>query len=315
MSLSPGVASAISRIEERNFTDSDVRTLLVGARGKCGSILQEFGDLVAHPERDRGSIHNHILLFHARMEMFLKYQGSEKRPIPIDGTCDWWLKPLLLHTARTAEKSQLKKRLGVIPVQLEREIEKFFPREAFPTRLALPIRPNEFNGRLFEIIKFCGSFIKVSPLFTEASLEAELSSLLEKYIGKIDARLKADLLACLLVLAHNSKYLLPNGTFGECTLRIHEQSFDNMSLDDVKLYIGLPHGKLSVFASAPVPSGPIKDQRVIQALLQTSLCSEIYFDPQLIKVDSSGCQKFDLDCNLKFEKTDAYPISGIKERN
>lgn len=169
MIQSVSVRASLRRIRERSFTEADVRTVLIEMREGAGPLVREVGDLIAHPRRDRGVTFSYLIHCLSRMTMFVKYQGTDMVPFPVDGSCDWWLKDYLLCQADDFEDKEIKASLSVKRKQIKREIASYFPPKPFPDRLSR--RPGQ---RLIEVVNFLCTRMKSQPAFPYTQTRSEV---------------------------------------------------------------------------------------------------------------------------------------------
>lgn len=299
------VRASLKRIKERSFTEADVRTVLIEMREHAGPLIREVGDLIAHPQRDRGVTFSYLIHCLSRMTMFVKYLGTDKIPFPVDGSCDWWLKDWLLSQAGDFDDREIKGSLSVKRKQIKREIEGYFPPKPFPDRLSKPC-----DQRLVDIINFLCTRIKSQPAFPYSQTRKEVQDLLINVGLPVDSALIDDFVVCICMLFHGSKFILPNGSKGECEFCIEPRPPEVTERDGRQYAILSPHGSFGVNATADVAHSP-KGLRVSFPLIDTAIQTDDYVDDALIKVDEHNIRRIDLRSDLQFSRDRQRPLGPV----
>lgn len=292
----------IGRVRRRQFTESDIKAILVGIRGKCGPILQEIGDLIAHHERNRGAVHGHILESHARVSMLTKYQLEPKSTFPTDGSCDWWLRAFLLGQVKHYPKKETKQALNVIPLQLSREIQKYFPSGLFPTKLL------KLDRRFFDILEFLSTKLVSYPIYKQSDALDEIRDLLKKVNADVDQELSTDVLVCLAILLHKSQYVLPYDGVGTCELTVDQRPPAISERGGTQSAQATPHGALKVTSQSGVKVNG-KEIKFAFPLLDTEIQTDDYVDPILIESNEKAVPFISLDVPLQFDRKLRFPIA------
>lgn len=219
--LSSTALSSAKRIEQHRFTEADVKAVIIEVREKgFDSPIKEIGDLIAHPKKDRGDSRDHLIMCYAQVAKFTKYQSNHKENFPNDGSCDWWLKPLLKGQIDNFKDKDIRKTLGKNKKYIKKELRSYFPdNEQFPTELV-----KGPDRRFFEIINKMFSIIKSSPpsVFEYGRLRNGITKLLESLSINSDKSLIDNLIVCICIIFHKSEFLLPHGETGFCKLNIEQ---------------------------------------------------------------------------------------------
>lgn len=305
MILSASVRASLKRIRERSFTEADVRTVVMEMRERAGPLIREVGDLIAHPQRDRGVTFFYLIHCLARMTMFVKYQVANKVPFPVDGSCDWWLKDYLLCQADDFDDREIKRSLSVKRKQIKREIKGYFPPTPFPDHLAKPL-----DQRLIDIINLFCTKIKSQPAFPYVQIRKEVQALLTSVGLPLDTALIDDFVVCICILFHGSKFTLPYGSRGECELHIEPRTPETIERDGQQYAILSPHGSLKLHAIADVVHSA-NGLRVAFPLIDTDIQTDTYVDEALIKVDEHGFRRIDLGTDLQFSREQQKPLGPV----
>lgn len=268
-------------------------------------LIREVGDLIAHPQRDRGVTFSYLIHCLSRMTMFVKYQGTNKVPFPVDGSCDWWLKDYLLSQAGDFDDREIKRSLSVKRKQIKREIDGYFPSKPFPDRLSKPC-----DQRLIDIINFLCTRIKSQPAFSYSQTRREVRELLTNVGLPVDEALIDDFIVCICILFHKSKFILPYGSKGECEFYIEPRPPEVIERDGRQYAILSPHGSFKVNAIADV-AHPSNGLRVSFPLIDTTIQTDDYVDDALVKVDEHNMRHIDLKSDLQFSRSRQKPLGPV----
>lgn len=302
--VSGSVKASLGRVRDRKFTEADVRTIIIEMRELSGPLIREVGDLIAHPKRDRGVTFSYLIHCLSRMTMFVKYQGTDKIPIPSDGTCDWWLQDYLLAQADDFEDREIKRALSVKRKQIKREIKSYFPPTQFPQQLA---KPND--QRFWEIVALLTTKIVSKPAFPHETIAKEIKSLLENLGIEASADLVDDFVVCICLLFHRSSFDLPHGSKGNCELGLEPHEPEPFVRDGEESAILTPHGDFQVNAIADIAHGD-KPIRVAFPLITTRLSSERYVSDALVQTGEQGFRYINLKGDLQFVRSEDKPLAS-----
>lgn len=296
------LVASLRRINRNEFTEADVKALLIDARDKgIGRAVKEIGDLVAHSERDQGMSQNHVALMFGRFSIMATYQLG-KKPFPIDGTCDWWLKQYVLGQLSLVGRRILREKLGGDFKKLRREVTSYFPEGDFPTTMARPV------DRRFELI--LNTMIRLLKVNHVAALQSdvvrqEFSALISRY-GIEPSRIN-HLIACAATLFHGATFKMPGGEVVSSTLVVIERPPETYEIEGQQYAKITRHGGIRVCVEVPVLH---KDRTIgmVFELFDTTLQSDEWIQDNLYKTDVDGLPHYELGEHLSFDSRQTRPI-------
>ncbi len=261
MNVNPKIIEVLSRraqsIENGTFDEDTVKLFLIEIRdylpGK--SILREVADFVAHPERDRGLIHESVNYMYYRAKvLFEQLDGS----IQLDLNN---LRPELYYVVHWHFK-KIKPNRSVI--EYLQNTYKKDPR----TQVFHPIKRDFARFAIY--IKEAASLLSIESAIKEEDLQKELLlALPQVHLDSISQKIKerwSEFLLCILVLLHRSHFLMPDKSIASAYLSLRPT--DNME----KHLIGL-NATVKPTTGKPGISFPV---------IESNLSAEEYFSNSLL---------------------------------
>lgn len=296
--MTPSLKRIRSNIIAGKATESDFQILFLQTRDKkFGPFIREMGDLIAHPEKDRGPIFDRLIYHRAQVDLLANKLERLKKPelISRDGSCIWWLRHYMLARIKESHKEIFNehriiksKQIKIIKDQFASQIDQF------PRCIKQPL-----DLRFTAILQTLSNTINTRGPFTEDDAYDDISKLL-LFLG-IDASdiLMQDILMSILVCVHNSEYHFPNGDRVRLRIGIEKRMPNDKNRSYLEIFS--PHGYIMLNCSNPVEG---ENGVVIQVAFQffrSTINSEAYLHEDLIKFGGElNTPYFDLDCDLEF---------------
>lgn len=296
--MKPVLKSIRSRILDETVTESDIHVLFAHTREKnCGPFIRDIGDLVVHPDKDRGPLFDAMVFHRAQVELLAhKIEGYRRSDIIYkDASCDWWLLPYMTVSLERRHKSVTKK-LGLTRKQQKEIIRKQFEGQKgrYPTRVTGPVY-QEF----FDMLGQYSSVLESQGPFTEKQARVGIEKVLKFLKIRVTQETVNDLLACIFVCVHNSEFNLPNGDTARIQLTVNTESVDGEK-ESAPRPVGSPHGYLHLTSQSPMMTLDGRQGNIGLSFFVSSLRSEDYLDDDLIVAGEHSIQRFDLDCDIEF---------------
>lgn len=215
------IDASIKRMNSGVFSEETVKSILIYVRNeKYGGLIREVGDLVAHPERDKGFARDKLFEFCLQMTAVFKYKLKNRQIFPRDGSCDWWTKPFLLSHIKDFRRKEIIKNLGCNEKELKKEILEYFDESDFPVVM------KKYDKRFAHIFDFMSSMMSSEShsVFDASSMRSELRVLFSN-IG-VDKSIIDLFIIAIMVIFHKSNFVLPNKIIANSELNLSPDGYD-----------------------------------------------------------------------------------------
>ena len=214
----------IDRIEGGNFDLNDIDNLFMKLRGFSGTrkVFKDITHFVAHnTERDTGLAKDGMEAIYLRMKFFALYQTVKnidfRQPFPI------WIKRTLKFQLELLDEETLKKELDKNKNQVKNILDRSFRdnHKAGTTMI------KKYNEEIYQVIKVLLGWIIVKPVYTGKQFYEELLKVLNenkiRYSTSGMHLQKEKILISVLLLFHNTRFLLKDGRHGVCILKTDKE--------------------------------------------------------------------------------------------
>ncbi len=213
------IKEKINVIQSNKFNIDDVEILLINirdfARDKKFSLLLEFCDFIAHPDRNKGIIHDEIDIFYSKFKYAPTQLGDQLDYNNIDNIV---FKTLFDKAIDQLTDVFLMQNLNKNSVELKTHILKKLVKKQAGSYKAVDIKAIE---ELRNIQKVCNQIPPQIHVLTEGSLFDEIKVCVKDLSNDIGFlfeehefdKIKNNLILCFLEIIQNCKILLHDGKF------------------------------------------------------------------------------------------------------
>lgn len=294
--MNPILRSIRGRIIDATVTESDFQILFLQTREKkIGPFIREMGDLIAHPEKDRGPILDRLIYHKAQVDLLANKLERLKKPeiIGPDGRCAWWLRHYMLTRWKESHKEVFQKH-KIVKSKQEKIIKRQFPSKSrlFPANIKEPL-----DRRFVDMLQTFSSLINTEGPFTEDDAYRDIKNLLDFLNLDQDELLIQDILMSMLVCVHNAEYSFPNGE--KVKLRLHIERMPTTEETSIESAF-TPHGHVSLICTNPVVGEHGQETQMAFAFFKSKINTEDYLHDDLLTKDENGRPYFDLNRDLEF---------------
>lgn len=306
----PTLRGVRDRIIDGSVTASDLNILFLQTRDeRFGSFIRDMGDLIAHPNKDKGPIIERLIYHRAQVELLgnklERINGSEI--IFKDGSCEWWLRHYMLARIEESQNEILLKH-GIIKSEQIKIVKNQFPhkKNEFQEKIKPPL-----DQRFFEMLKTFSSLISKEGPFSESDAHADISRLINFLDIEYTQKLSCDFLMCMMVNIHNAEFLFPNGE--KVSLRLHVERTPAPGVEQKDWEFWSPHGDIQLISTSYVESENGRNVGISMPFFKTEIRSEDYLHNDLITSGPHGTHSFDLAKDIEYRQ-DAPRIIEYKSR-
>lgn len=211
--LSNSARSAGRRIRDGNFNESDVRSVLIELREKgCPFLVKEFGDMVAHPARDRGDLFERAKLWYGKGAFLIEAYDIKRIS---DFSSEWWFDSFVLFQLSKVRKNELRDITGV-----SFSAAKSLLKSLISSPASLRANLIVMNSDLQNILYFICQEIDANPFYKQESVRSiskfiALTVCGAKHINAID-----NVECCLLLMLHKLRFDLPQGNVATFSMQV-----------------------------------------------------------------------------------------------
>ena len=252
MNISVKVKSSIQnkleKIKNDSFNEDDIKLLLIDIREDIReeSLLREFADFIAHPNRDKGifnkTLNARYLKFKLLDEQKEKLTEEQQKQIKterqfsdfmlgaintekvekkifeilfIDGLAD--IDDKLFNTHYPISKKQVRK---LISDSYELDTEKKY----------YLLKSKKDFARVDDALKFIRGTIQAKPVFNQTTFEKEIQKAISRTVNVLNLdksylvavkKHSKSILLCILCLLHDAKFIFHDNHIGTCFLSLY----------------------------------------------------------------------------------------------
>jgi hypothetical protein len=303
--------SALSRIREKRYTESDVESFYLKYRDeKAGPFIREVGDFIAHPKRKRGTTLDTTVYEFAQPAFMMRFQSGNKAAFISQGECPWWLKPYLVGKIKETSAKELKSSCGLTKAEASKCVEEWFPKKtAYPTYIDC-----RRKAALFGMVNLFSKKIQGQVVFQKLAAHDELSRIFTKESLPLE-EIPLFLLATAIVLSGKTCEITDGFS---ASVQLQVDPIRTIKLDHIPVPEGanfhycrvLPDGNLRVIVVTQNDTGDGSPSFAVD-LINLEIDTEQYFCRSLIEVDDHQIPRLNLSRQLSFERASNPMISAV----
>lgn len=213
----------VDKIQAGSFDENDIDNLFMRLRAYSAGfrVFREAADFVAHNDaRDRGLLNESLEAFHLSFKYFLEYGMPGVRSLDVSKPVPIYIKKLMKYQVDKCKPEDLREKFNVTPERLKSRIDNFFKddKKTRTTQLQNFKLGRDGLATLKHLLGFIGSV----PAFTGDDLAKDLLAVLQHNKLMFDEATiiaqQPTIILCVMLLMHQTKFILENGATGECRM-------------------------------------------------------------------------------------------------